>query len=150
MQLLFIKSLQFFISLINYGNSFHINFKYLKYLSNLSFQSRFSIQGVVKMAAILDFAIFLKKPSMKDFHFCWKMICEIPSTSWWKNLRWPFFFHLKNFRHGVFIYFILPIITLSPSFENVSCPMLNKKDVTLCLKFFKWKKMAIWDFFTNW
>ena len=58
----------------------------------ISFQSRFSIQGVVKMAAILDFAIFLKKPSMKDFHFCWKMICEIPSTSWWQNLRWPFFF----------------------------------------------------------
>ena len=33
------------------------------------------------MAAILDFAVFLIKPSMKDFHFCWKMIREIPSTS---------------------------------------------------------------------
>ena len=101
MRLLFIKSLQFFISVINYGNFFHIKFEYLKYLNNFSLQSRFSIQGVVKMAAIFDFAIFLKKPLMKYFHFCWKMICEIPFTSWWKNLRWPFFFHLKNFRHGV-------------------------------------------------
>ena len=136
MQLLFIKSLQFFIGLNNYGIFIHIKFKYLKYLNNFSLQSRFSIQGVVKMAAILDFAIFLKKPSMKYFHFCWKMICEIPSTNWWINLRWPFFFHLKNFRHGVlfvrgyrkedicWVYLALKSFTVSPMYSAESIDAL--------------------------